>query len=91
MKHGQHSEALHTLNTRHPDQLLAIVRAFGGHADATSARAEGIDAEGLDLLVETSGGPAAVRVGFAERVIDYPDGVRVAFVRLARAALNDQT
>lgn len=72
MRHGHHSQALHTINTRHPDQLLTIARALGGHPDATSALAEGIDADGLDLLVETPAGPATVRVSFAERVVDYP-------------------
>lgn len=86
MRHEQHSDALHTINTRHPDQLLAIARAFGGHIDATQARAERIDAEGIELVLETPSGPAAVRVRFADPVVDYPDGVRVAFVRLARSA-----
>jgi len=90
MRHRQHSDALHTINTRHPDQLLAIARAFGGRADVTSARAERIDAEGIDLVLETPSGSSTVRVEFTEPVVDYPDGVRVAFVRLARAALNDQ-
>lgn len=91
MNHDQHSDALHTINTRHPDQLLAIARAFGGHTDATQGQAERIDAEGIELVLETPSGPTTVRVGFAEPVVDYPDGVRVAFVRLARAAQRSGT
>ena len=90
MSHGPHGDALHHINTDHLDDLLAIARAFGGHADATSARAESIDAEGIDLALETIRGPATAHVGFAKPVSEYPDGVRVAFIELtdmARAAL----
>lgn len=91
MRHEQRSDVPHTINTRHPGQLLAIARAFGGRTDATSARTERIDAEGIELVLETPSGPATVRIGFAEPVVDYPDGVRVAFVRLARAAQRSGT
>lgn len=91
MNHRRHSEALHAINTRHPDQLLSIAQAFGGQADATAARAERIDADGIDLAVDTPKGPVAARVEFDETVSDFPEGIRVAFVRLARAAANQQS
>lgn len=90
MSHGTHPDPLQYINTYHLDELLAVARAFGGHTDVTSARAERVDPEGIDLAIETRRGPATARVEFAERVVDYPDGLRVAFVRLtkrARAAL----
>lgn len=86
MSHPRRGDALDNINTRHPDRLLVIARAFSDHADVTSARAEGIDAQGIDLALETPRGPARARVEFAEAVADYPGGVRVAFVRLARQA-----
>ena len=90
MSHGPHGDTLQHINTDHLDELLAIARAFGGHADATSARAVSIDAKGIDLALETLGGPATVHLGFAKPVSDYPNGVRAAFIALtdtARAAL----
>jgi putative heme iron utilization protein len=86
MSHGPHGDALHHINTDHLDDLLAIARAFGGHADATSARAERVDAEGIDLAIETPRGPATAHVGFTEPVSEYPDGVRAAFIELTNVA-----
>lgn len=45
-----------------------------------------MDAEGLDLAFASSEGTATAQVDFLEPVKDYPAGVRVAFVRLARRA-----
>lgn len=69
------------LNEHHADELLAIARAFGGHPDATSARAERVDRDGIDLTIQTPSGRATARVPFAE-----PSGIRMAFRTLARAA-----
>ncbi|MGI8999594.1 MAG: DUF2470 domain-containing protein [Candidatus Limnocylindria bacterium] len=65
-----------------------IARALAGYPEATAASAEAVDRFGLDLRVATPTGDALVRVDFAEPIPedDYPDGVRVAFVRLARRA-----
>lgn len=90
MNHGAHDPVEH-VNDHHPDELLAIARAFGGHPDATSALAERIDPAGMDLVLDTPHGPVSARVGFAEPVADGDPGeLRVAFVDLtdrARAAL----
>lgn len=84
--------AIAHLNDDHPDALLCAAQAFGGHPDATSARAERIDRYGIDLVLATPRGPAAARVGFGEPVPDDdPDGLRQACVDLAhraRAALG---
>jgi hypothetical protein len=81
MSHRPAHDPGERLNEHHPDDLLAIVRAFGGHPDATSARAERIDREGIDLTIRTPQGPATARVAFVE-----PSGIRMAFRTLARAA-----
>ncbi len=88
MKHRRHSDPLQHMNADYGDDLLAAARALGGHPDATAARAEHVDRHGVDLAVVTPTGTVTARVDFAEPIpeADYPDGVRVAFVRLARRA-----
>ena len=56
MSHGRHADPLQHINTEHRDELLAAARAFGGHPNATSARAERVDPSGIDLVVETPAG-----------------------------------
>lgn len=70
----------------HPAVSAAGAFAFSGHPDATAARAERIDASGIDLILETPAGQSASRVEFDEPIGDFPAGFRVAFVRLARRA-----
>jgi putative heme iron utilization protein len=88
VNHRRHTDLLRHINHDHSDDLLVAARAFAGHPDATAARAERIDPHGIDLVVQTPSGPATARVDFAEPIpdADYPDGVRVAFVRLVRRA-----
>lgn len=92
MSHGGRHDPVQHVNADHADDLLAAARAFGGHPDAIAARAERIDREGMDLLVDTPHGPAEARVGFTEPVADGDaDGLRAAFADLAlraRAALT---
>lgn len=95
MSHGPHSDPLQHLNDDHSGELLVAARAFAGHPGATAARAERVNRHGIDLVVETPSGPIPARVDFAEPIPEpaYPDGVRVAFVRLlrrARLALSPQ-
>ncbi len=77
--------ALAHLNDDHADALLAAVRAFGGHPDASAARAAGIDRYGIDLEVQTPRGPAGTRVGFDGAVTDAAT-LRQACTVLARLA-----
>ncbi len=85
MDHEGHADPLQRMNENHADDLVVIARAFG-HPDATAARVERIDRRGLDLVVHTPHSSSAARVDFSEPISegDYPEGVRVAFVRLAR-------
>ncbi len=78
------------LNDLHAGDLLAIARTFGGHPDATSARAERVHDEGIDLAVDEPGGPTTTRVPFVRDVGQR--GPRRAFLDLSRraqAALGD--
>lgn len=88
MRHERHADPMQHMNHDHADDLLIVARAVAGHPDATGARVERVDRHGLDLRVETPDGPTTSRVEFAEPIpeADYPDGVRVAFVRLVRRA-----
>ncbi|MGH9189137.1 MAG: DUF2470 domain-containing protein [Acidimicrobiales bacterium] len=85
MSHGA-NDPVHHMNTDHAQELLDVARAFGGHADISSARAEGVDPRGIDVVVQTPSGPAAVRLEFAEMVLDYPVGLRAAFSELTSQA-----
>jgi hypothetical protein len=93
VRHERHADPLEHINHDHVDALLTVARALTGHTDATAARAECVDRFGLDLRVETPDGAIAARVEFAEPIpeADYPDGVRVAFVRLVRRARDSMT
>ncbi len=73
------------VNEKHSDDLLAIGRALAGHPDATSARAEGVDNRGIDLVLSTPTGPVEARVDFSEPVSDLR-WMRAAFKDLARRA-----
>jgi len=96
VRHERHSDPLQHMNDDHADELLLAARAFAGHPDATAARAERVDHRGIDLRLDTPSGPTAARIEFTEPINEdeYPDGVRVAFVRLvrrARTALSNAT
>jgi len=86
MDHRGPHDPLERINAHRLEELEVIARAFGGVVDIMGVRAEGVDAEGVDIAVESPGGPTTARVNFLEPVSDYPTGVRVAFVRLARHA-----
>lgn len=86
MGHRRPHDPLERINAHRLEELDAIARAFGGFADVWRVRAERVDAEGIDIAVESRSGPTTARVRFLEPVSDHPSGVRVAFVRLARRA-----
>ena len=88
MSHGRHVNPVAIINSSHSDDLLAAARALSGHPDATAARAERVDRGGIDVVLETPGGPTDARLDFAEPVPegDSPDDLRAAFVDLTRRA-----
>lgn len=88
MDHRTPHDPLERINAHRLDELAVIARAFGGVPDPKIVRAERVDAEGIDITIESPSGVRTTRVTFSEPVSDYPSGVRVAFVRLARRARN---
>ena len=93
MRHERHADPIQHMNHDHAEELLIVARALAGQPGAVGARAERVDRHGLDLIVETPERPSAARVEFAEPIpeADFPDGVRVAFVRLVRRARDSMT
>jgi putative heme iron utilization protein len=89
MRHGRHP--VRHLNATRADDLLTVARAFGGHRDATAARAERIDGDGIDVVLATPHGERTARISFGEPVVDAGmEEMRAAFgelTRRARAAL----
>jgi len=87
MARPQHNPA-QRLNDHHPDDVLAVARAFGGQPQATTAQVTSVDAAGLDLLVETPAGAVETRIAFADALPDgdVPASPRLAFRALARRA-----
>ena len=79
------ARAIDHLNEDHPDALLEMVQALGGHPEATAARCVDADRTGLDLVATTAAGEIEVRVPY-EEPIDAPEGLRKASVKLAQAA-----
>lgn len=92
MSQGPRHDPVAVLNERHADDLLAIARAFGGVPDATSAQAERVDRQGIDLTLDAPGGRTDARVDFGELVSEGDSmALRAAFADLAtraRAALT---
>jgi putative heme iron utilization protein len=77
--------AIQHLNEDHADALIDMVRALGGHPDATEATCVRIDRYGLDLRVKCPRGITETRIAFAEPA-NAPGGLRGATVELARRA-----
>jgi putative heme iron utilization protein len=77
--------AIHHLNADHADALLEMAQALGGCLEATTALCVDADRTGLDLVVETASGKAALRVDY-EEPIEGPEGLRKATVKLAQKA-----
>jgi putative heme iron utilization protein len=75
------------MNADHAEDTLAICRAFGGPAGATSARLADLGPDGLDLVAVVDGHDQPVHVEWLEPPTDRP-GVRHQIVRLFEAAVR---
>ena len=84
MSHGPH-DPVQAVNEKHAEELLVMARVLGGHPEATSARAERIDRDGIDLVLTTPNGPVDARIDFAEPASDLKS-IRAAFRELAKRA-----
>lgn len=56
------------MNGDHAADLLLIVRALAGRPDAVAARMTGMDAEAIDVAVQTERGEEAVQLRFSRRL-----------------------
>ena len=69
------------MNDDHAADALLIVRAFGEHPNAVSARMTGMDARGADFAVRTDAGHVVVRVPWSCELTERAQ-VRPEIVRL---------
>jgi putative heme iron utilization protein len=72
------------MNEDHADALVTYARVFGHQADAQAARMTGMDAEGLDMHVQTTAGEVDLRVAFDHSLADADDAQQT-LIRMARA------
>lgn len=75
------------LDEDHAEDTLLLCRTLGGQPDATSARAVGVDADGLDLEAQVDGRPVPVRLVFDAPVEERAE-VRHAVVALYERATD---
>jgi putative heme iron utilization protein len=74
------------MNEDHADAIALYARAFGGVADAIAATMVKIDAQGMDLSVQTNATTSPVRVEFDHTLQDAEDAhhTLVEMVKTAR-------
>jgi putative heme iron utilization protein len=72
------------MNEDHADALVTYARVFGHRADVRTARMTGMNAEGLDMLVDTDTGEIDMRVAFDHTLVDADDAQQT-LIRMARA------
>ena len=61
------------MNDDHADAIVLYARVFGGATEAIAARMEKIDAQGMDLTVQTQSETAPVRITFDHELKDSED------------------
>ncbi len=88
MNHSRNHDPIEQMNRHRTDELLVIARTVGEVPDAIAVCADAVDPTGIQISIETAEGTVRRRVDFLEPIHDYPTGIRVAFVRLARHARN---
>jgi hypothetical protein len=84
----EHGDPLDHINGDHADDLLIAVHVMAGQPDATGVRAVSVDRHGVDVIVQRPNGEIEEELLFREPIPEdeFPDGVRVAFVRMIRDA-----
>ncbi len=84
------AQVMRHMNDDHREDSLLICRALGGRAAASAAAMTGMDQAGIVFTVQEPGGPAQVRIPWAEPVTERPH-IRREVVRMyaeARARLG---
>lgn len=71
------------MNDDHADAVATYARIFANCTDAESARLIGLDAAGMDLEVETTGGFVTARVAF-DHTLQDADDARQTLIAMAR-------
>ena len=61
------------MNEDHADAVALYARVFGGAAYAIAARMKKIDAQGMDLTVETATETTPLRIAFSHELKDAED------------------
>lgn len=74
---------LRHMNGDHAEDSVLMVRAFGGHPDATDAQVTGVDKGGIDFRAVVDGSERGVRIPWG-RTLSARAEVRGEVVRLYR-------
>jgi putative heme iron utilization protein len=74
------------MNDDHADAVLLYAKVLGDAPQATAAKMQTIDPEGMDLNAEVEGNTIAVRIAFDHRLTDSEDAHQtlISLVRAAR-------
>jgi putative heme iron utilization protein len=72
------------MNDDHADAVAGYARRFGNHPDARTARLVSFDANGMDIEVDSAGGPLPVRIAFDHELRDGDDA-RDTLIAMAKA------
>lgn len=72
------------MNADHTDAMIEMARSMVGKPETTGAVMTAVDRYGFDMIVDSSGGKAAVRIGFGAPLANSAE-VRPEMVRLVQA------
>lgn len=78
------------MNEDHADAVVLYAKAFGGTTEATSAEMLTIDAQGMDLMVQSNNTATPVRIVFDHQLKDAEDAhhTLIEMVKQARQRLS---
>jgi len=76
------------MNDDHADAIALYARVFGNVAEATTAKMESIDPEGMNLITQINGNETPIRITFDHTLQDSEDAHQtlIAMVKQARQA-----
>ena len=69
------------MNVDHAEDSVLICRTLGGQPEATAAMMRGMDADGIDFIVQTPGAPVDIRIPWSRRLTERAE-VRAEVVRM---------
>ncbi len=80
------------MNEDHAEAIALYAKVFGGAADALAAQMLKIDAQGMDLLVQTERETVPVRVAFDHELKDSEDAhhTLIDMVKQARKQASEE-